>query len=154
MTCALPISWRLSLDYQFSPDILGYRSYNRGMKSGGFALGTSPSNNFGYQPEQLNAYEGGLKTELFDRKLIFNTAAFYYDFKNIQFQRVDAGVVRTVNGPSAKLYGAEVELTRSEEHTSELQSLMRISYAVFCLKKKNPTQHSSTTSQILNTYIH
>src|SRR3546814_10343953 len=30
-------------------------------------------------------------------------------------------------------------LTRSEEHTSELQSLMRISYAVFCLKKKNNT---------------
>src|SRR3546814_5930493 len=29
---------------------------------------------------------------------------------------------------------------RSEEHTSELQSLMRISYAVFCLKKKNRTQ--------------
>src|SRR3546814_1686881 len=32
---------------------------------------------------------------------------------------------------------------RSEEHTSELQSLMRISYAVFCLKKKNP-QNSNT----------
>src|SRR3546814_4770366 len=34
--------------------------------------------------------------------------------------------------------------TRSEEHTSELQSLMRISYAVFCLKKKKPNknQHS------------
>src|SRR3546814_1387292 len=31
------------------------------------------------------------------------------------------------------------ETTRSEEHTSELQSLMRISYAVFCLKKKNKT---------------
>src|SRR3546814_2316053 len=30
---------------------------------------------------------------------------------------------------------------RSEEHTSELQSLMRISYAVFCLKKKNTTTH-------------
>src|SRR3546814_4475098 len=30
---------------------------------------------------------------------------------------------------------------RSEEHTSELQSLMRISYAVFCLKKKNTTQN-------------
>src|SRR3546814_4671712 len=30
---------------------------------------------------------------------------------------------------------------RSEEHTSELQSLMRISYAVFCLKKKNTTIH-------------
>src|SRR3546814_8040482 len=33
--------------------------------------------------------------------------------------------------------GKEVEATRSEEHTSELQSLMRNPYAVFCLKKKN-----------------
>src|SRR3546814_6495627 len=35
-------------------------------------------------------------------------------------------------------------LERSEEHTSELQSLMRISYAVFCLKKKNKTRKLST----------
>src|SRR3546814_2194319 len=35
------------------------------------------------------------------------------------------------------------ECWRSEEHTSELQSLMRISYAVFCLKKKNSKQRSS-----------
>src|SRR3546814_1039617 len=33
--------------------------------------------------------------------------------------------------------GRDLEGSRSEEHTSELQSLMRISYAVFCLKKKN-----------------
>src|SRR3546814_2450026 len=40
--------------------------------------------------------------------------------------------------------GIEPEPPRSEEHTSELQSLMRISYAVFCLKKKTkrpPDQH-------------
>src|SRR3546814_4725793 len=36
--------------------------------------------------------------------------------------------------------GIVMVATRSEEHTSELQSLMRISYAVFCLKKKNTTQ--------------
>src|SRR3546814_5979162 len=35
--------------------------------------------------------------------------------------------------------GAVLRAVRSEEHTSELQSLMRISYAVFCLKKKNET---------------
>src|SRR3546814_6112148 len=35
-----------------------------------------------------------------------------------------------------------VPMTRSEEHTSELQSLMRISYAVFCLKKKNKHNNS------------
>src|SRR3546814_2016012 len=34
---------------------------------------------------------------------------------------------------------------RSEEHTSELQSLMRISYAVFCLKKKKNTHHITTS---------
>src|SRR3546814_7409455 len=38
----------------------------------------------------------------------------------------------------------KVGATRSEEHTSELQSLMRISYAVFCLKKKKKTTTQNT----------
>src|SRR3546814_4371906 len=38
--------------------------------------------------------------------------------------------------------GLDERLARSEEHTSELQSLMRISYAVFCLKKTKSKQHS------------
>src|SRR3546814_3968153 len=40
-----------------------------------------------------------------------------------------------------KKVGRKGSLTRSEEHTSELQSLMRISYAVFCLKKKKQKHH-------------
>src|SRR3546814_2769814 len=39
------------------------------------------------------------------------------------------------------LEGTTITAKRSEEHTSELQSLMRISYAVFCLKKKNKKHH-------------
>src|SRR3546814_10382873 len=46
--------------------------------------------------------------------------------------------------PSAA--GTQVQL-RSEEHTSELQSLMRISYAVFCLKKKRQKQNNKDTKQ-------
>src|SRR3546814_8640824 len=42
-----------------------------------------------------------------------------------------------------------MELPRSEEHTSELQSLMRISYAVFCLKKKKNKSTDNTTSNII-----
>src|SRR3546814_2136782 len=38
-----------------------------------------------------------------------------------------------------------VEAFRSEEHTSELQSLMRISYAVFCLNKKKLSNHKSSS---------
>src|SRR3546814_9846092 len=41
--------------------------------------------------------------------------------------------------------GTNVRFDRSEEHTSELQSLMRISYAVFCLKKKNINNNMNST---------
>src|SRR3546814_3637941 len=47
------------------------------------------------------------------------------------------------NGAHVYVCGDASNLARSEEHTSELQSLMRISYAVFCLQKKNKT----TTTQ-------
>src|SRR3546814_9259318 len=54
---------------------------------------------------------------------------------------------------SVKKVTAEVERQnlRSEEHTSELQSLMRISYAVFCLKKKNKQIKTNTN---IHTYTH
>src|SRR3546814_5929975 len=48
-------------------------------------------------------------------------------------------------------WGVHLLDMRSEEHTSELQSLMRISYAVFCLKKKNITQ-ITTTHDSYNTH--
>src|SRR3546814_6607462 len=57
-------------------------------------------------------------------------AAFY---RRIPVGHVEAGL-RT--GDLHSPYPEEMNRIRSEEHTSELQSLMRISYAVFCLKKK------------------
>src|SRR3546814_2349584 len=52
----------------------------------------------------------------------------------------DVAQINVLKGPQGTLFGrnatAGVIQIRSEEHTSELQSLMRISYAVFCLKKK------------------
>src|SRR3546814_7082013 len=47
--------------------------------------------------------------------------------------------------PTAGYVRAKSEAERSEEHTSELQSLMRISYAVFCLQKKKFTVHTTPT---------
>src|SRR3546814_8231330 len=62
-----------------------------------------------------------------------------------------AGRLRAVQRPEAHQDLAEparpaarLRQARSEEHTSELQSLMRISYAVFCLKKKNKTIFNPT----------
>src|SRR3546814_3079590 len=54
-------------------------------------------------------------------------------------------VGHVVPSPRAPQVGAVV--SRSEEHTSELQSLMRISYAVFCLKNKRQTRTKQNTQQ-------
>src|SRR3546814_951131 len=51
----------------------------------------------------------------------------------VEFRVEKAGIVHAGVGKTS--FGEDA-LVRSEEHTSELQSLMRISYAVFCLKKK------------------
>ena len=102
-------TWRIALDHQFIPDILGYISYNRGIKSGGFNILT-PSNPV-YLPEKLDAYEAGLKTELFDRRLRLNAGGFYYNYTNLQVIQF-VGVSQTiVNGAKARLYGLDVDFT-------------------------------------------
>src|SRR3546814_1645054 len=53
---------------------------------------------------------------------------------------------QAIENATGRRKGARI--LRSEEHTSELQSLMRISYAVFCLKKKNNTQNTSRQTYI------
>src|SRR3546814_5559796 len=62
------------------------------------------------------------------------------------FRRRTRGALKDVEGGvQARIHAARIALAmvsqRSEEHTSELQSLMRISYAVFCLKKKKHKTH-------------
>src|SRR3546814_5857583 len=53
---------------------------------------------------------------------------------------------RSERAPVSQIARAMMSAARSEEHTSELQSLMRISYAVFCLKKKNIiSEHNQIT---------
>src|SRR3546814_10586230 len=54
-------------------------------------------------------------------------------------QQVDAQIFKPKGREGPRLADLKIQ-ARSEEHTSELQSLMRISYAVFCLKKKKTTE--------------
>src|SRR3546814_7449037 len=63
----------------------------------------------------------------------------------LQMQARNTGILEQthrlgdVDRPAVTIVGVGDQRYRSEEHTSELQSLMRISYAVFCLKKKKKT---------------
>ena len=103
------LTFRASIDQKLTPDTLLYASFNRGFKSGGFNILTPDEAS--YRPEVLDAYEVGLKADLFDHKLRFNPAFFYYDYTNIQLPFfTSAGLVGIANGPSAKLYGADLDL--------------------------------------------
>src|SRR3546814_5873018 len=71
------------------------------------------------------------------------------DFVDLVSSGIDiAGRIGTLPDSSfiAQRLAPNRRMLRSEEHTSELQSLMRISYAVFCLKKKNYTHTNDTNS--------
>jgi iron complex outermembrane receptor protein len=103
------LTWRIALDHQFTPDILAYASYNRGIKSGGFNMINAGTP--GYAPEVLDAYEVGLKTEFLNRTIRFNTAFFFYDYKNIQvFNITGGGAVLTQNAAAAHVYGLDADL--------------------------------------------
>jgi iron complex outermembrane receptor protein len=104
-------TYRAILDYHFTDAIMGYVQYSRGFKSGGFDTGF-PSG-IPYKPETLDDYEGGFKTEFLDRRLRFNIAGFYYNYKDLQLPiLIDEGGVPsqvTENATSAKEYGVDVD---------------------------------------------
>jgi iron complex outermembrane receptor protein len=106
---ASKFTFRVALDHDFSSDVLGYVSMNRGFRSGGYNAGDFTDK--GFTPETLDAYEIGLKTELFERKIRWNSSAFYYDYKNIQVQILEGGgAIGVVNGGNARIYGLDSEV--------------------------------------------
>jgi iron complex outermembrane receptor protein len=62
------------------------------------------------KPEVLDDYEVGLKNEFLDRKVRLNVDGFFYNYKDIQLERIINGPFVTVNAAAAHIYGAEAEL--------------------------------------------
>src|SRR3546814_4149684 len=86
-------------------------------------------------------------TTLFRSKLMTSTLSAL--LSALELGHLDhTGDLRTLEAPPP---AEAMEQTRSEEHTSELQSLMRISYAVFCLKKKKTYKKSQNKPTIHET---
>lgn len=100
------LTWRFSLDHQFTDDLLGYISENRGFKSGGYN-GFDPTNP-PYKPEVLDAYEIGLKSEWLEHHLRVNGAGFFYNYTNIQVSKyTDTAVI--YNGAGAHIEGIDFD---------------------------------------------
>ncbi len=126
-------TWRLAANYQFTPSVMGYVSWNRGFKSGGLGLDiTSPS----FRPEKIDAYEVGLKSELFDRHVRFNIAAYLYDYSDLQVQVINSqGTgINTFNAATARMKGIDADLTIAPFENFTLDggiSLLNAKYRAF-----------------------
>jgi iron complex outermembrane receptor protein len=101
-------TWRVALDHQFSNDLLAYVSYNRGFKSGVFD--SLDYANPAVKPEVLDAYETGVKSELFAHRLRINGSVFDYKYQNIQIDQIENGVSVLLNAAKAKIYGADLDI--------------------------------------------
>jgi len=119
-------SWapKLGLDYQFSPDVMGYFKVNRGFKSGGYNVRAQetvfPDSGLPFDDEVMTVAEVGLKTVLANRSLVLNTAVFYGDYTDIQVSTFtdydsngdgtnDAFFGNFLNAGDATISGLEVE---------------------------------------------
>ena len=100
-------TFRVALDHRFSPEVLGYVSFNTGFKSGGFNAQnvTDPA----YNPETIYSYETGLKTDLLDRRLRLNGSFFFYNYDHVQVLQIEGAGTGVINGPNAKVYGTDFD---------------------------------------------
>jgi iron complex outermembrane receptor protein len=86
------ITPRTSLEYRFKPEVMGYVSFARGYKPGGYeTLEVAQFEGRQFRPEHLRAYEVGLKSEWFGNRLTANGSAFYNDYtdQQISHQQLD-----------------------------------------------------------------
>lgn len=109
---------RVAVNYKINPDVMVFASATNGFKSGGWNGGAAaPFNAVLFDPEKTWSFEGGIKSELFDRKLRFNATGYYAKTKDLQ---VTAAVTSPITGTISQLpfnagtfeaYGIEIEST-------------------------------------------
>ncbi|MCW3836946.1 TonB-dependent receptor [Sphingomonas canadensis] len=107
---------RFSLKYDVTDSAMFYATASRGFRAGGAnpskpifdLLGVPLATT--YAPDTLWNYEAGFKSELFDRRLTFNLAAYHMDWKDIQLPANAAVFTGTFNGGNATSDGVELEL--------------------------------------------
>jgi len=109
---------RVSVDHNFTPDIMMYASWSRGFRSGGWngRPGSLPQTIGPYAPEIVDSYEAGLRTKFADNRAIFNLTVFQTDYKNKQEDQIRSNPLNPAstitfveNAGKARFRGVEVE---------------------------------------------
>jgi len=104
------------VQYQLTPDAMAYFSYSRGFKAGGFngSDTTGVLSNMPFDPEHVNAYEIGLKSEWFDHRVLLNLDVFRSNYSNLQVNVLQGyaqgnGVAVVKNAAQSRAQGVEFE---------------------------------------------
>ena len=106
---------RLNLLYTPSRNSSFYANVSKGFRSGGFNSTTSPNVPTSYQPDSIWTYELGTKQQLLDRKLNFEVALYYSDWKDVQstFTFLEPGTILLITTNGGKVQGFGFDLTVS-----------------------------------------
>lgn len=136
---------RFNASYKFTPDVMGYLQIAQGFRPGGVNDQTAAelanvSIPGGYDADSLVNYELGFKTSWLDQRLIFNAAAYYIDWSDIQVtSQATSGTLSfpyTANGGGADVTGFEFQL--QAQPTDGLTLGVSGSYNDAKLSKNNP----------------
>lgn len=110
------ISGKVAIEYRPNSDTLVFASYSRGFKGGSFNGGATSIAEFSkVDPEWINSYELGIKTDILGGLGIFNATAFFYDIEDMQQfslapSQTSVALARLLlNIPEARTYGLEIE---------------------------------------------
>ncbi|WP_206243608.1 TonB-dependent receptor [Novosphingobium terrae] len=109
------VTWKAGAEYDFSHNVLAYANVATGYKAGGFNDGcgagspgcTSPVTDLYYRPEQLTAYETGVKGKFLHNTISASIAGFYYDYKDMQLSSPGTLGLTTLNAGKAHIKGIE-----------------------------------------------
>ncbi len=124
---------KLGLSYQLTPSVFLFVNYAKGFDAGGFnnrALTLATA--LPYAPEKVDTFEGGFKSDWFDRRLRVNATGFYNDYKDLQtavsaFSPISNTFVSTRgNAPSAHTTGFELET--SAQPVTQLSLAFNVTY--------------------------
>lgn len=97
--------YKVGFDWKIKDGIFLYGNYSTAFKSGGVNTGIPVA--LFYQPERLKAFQAGIRTDWFDRRLRVNIDAYHYDYQNPQITQVLGQSLETQNAASAKVKGVE-----------------------------------------------
>ena len=100
---------KLGVNFTMTDDVFAYGSISQGFKSGGFNIGSYQNTPF--EPEEITAYELGVKADLFGGRVRSNTALFFYDYQDYQYQDTENNNTIIRNAAEAEITGLEIEGT-------------------------------------------